>query len=123
MSCYELAGGIDYICNELWAIGAQNRAHNAEARGAARRWKPDYWCGWNAHEWQTCAIPYHTEQKFDSCYVGFLQEYIFGTSLIVLESGAQGTQAWKYTDRYRTRRANAPAKTTTNMSRGATAMS
>lgn len=101
LSCYELAGGIDYICNELWAIGAQNLAHTtAEARGAARRWKPDYWCGWNAHEWQTCAIPYHTEQKFDSCYVGFLQEYIFGTSLIVLESGAQGTQAWKYTDRY-----------------------
>lgn len=101
LSCYELAGGIDFICNELWAIGAQNLAHtSAEARGAARRWKPDYWCGWNAHEWQTCAIPYHTEQKFDSCYVGFLQEYIFGTSLIVLESGAQGTQAWQYTDRY-----------------------
>ncbi len=100
LSCYELAGGIDFICNELWAIGAQNLAHTtAEARGAARRWKPDYWCGWNAHEWQTCAIPYHTDQKFDSCYVGFLQEYIFGTSLIVLESGAQGTQAWKYTDR------------------------
>ena len=98
LSCYELAGGIDFICNELWAIGAQNLAHaSAEARGAARKWGPEYWGGWNAHEWQTCGMPYRTDQKFDSCYVGFLQEYVFGTSMIVMECGTQGTQAWKYT--------------------------
>ena len=101
LSCYELAGGIDFICNEQWAIGAQNIGHtSAEARGASRKWKPEYWCAWNAHEWQTCAVPYHTDQKFDSCYVGYLQEYVFGTSIIVLESGAQGTQADKYTAAY-----------------------
>ena len=101
LSCYELAGGIDFICNEQWAIGAQNIAHtSAEARGAARKWKPEYWCAWNAHEWQTCVIPYHTDQKFDSCYVGYLQEYLFGTSIIVLESGSQGTQADQYTAAY-----------------------
>ena len=98
LSCYELAGGIDFICNEQWAIGAQNVAHtSAEARGAARKWGPEYWCAWNAHEWQTCGIPYRTAQKYDSCLVGFLQEYLFGTSIIVLESGAQGKQAWQYT--------------------------
>ena len=98
LSCYELAGGIDFICNEQWAIGAQNVAHtSAEARGAARKWGPEYWCAWNAHEWQTCGLPYRTEQKYDSCLVGFLQEYVFGTSMIVLESGAQGKQAWQYT--------------------------
>ena len=98
LSCYELAGGIDFICNEQWAIGAMNIAHtSAEARGAARKWGPEYWCAWNAHEWQTCGIPYRTEQKYDSCLVGFLQEYVFGTSIIVLESGAQGKQAWQYT--------------------------
>ncbi len=98
LSCYELAGGVDFICNEQWAIGAQNIAHtSAEARGAARKWGPKYWCAWNAHEWQTCAIPYRTDQKYDSCLVGFLQEYVFGTSMIVLESGAQGKQAWQYT--------------------------
>ena len=98
LSCYELAGGIDFICNEQWAIGAMNVAHtSAEARGAARKWGPEYWCAWNAHEWQTCGIPYRTNQKYDSCLVGFLQEYVFGTSMIVLESGAQGKQAWQYT--------------------------
>ena len=98
LSCYELAGGIDFICNEQWAIGAQNIAHtSAEARGAARKWGPEYWCAWNAHEWQTGGLPYRTAQKYDSCLVGFLQEYVFGTSLIVLESGAEGKQAWQYT--------------------------
>ena len=98
LSCYELAGGIDFICNEQWAIGAQNVAHtSAEARGAARKWGPEYWCAWNAHEWQTTGIPYQTDQKYDSCLVGMLQEYVFGTSIIVLESGAQGKQAWQYT--------------------------
>ena len=98
LSCYELAGGIDFICNEQWAIGAMNVAHtSAEARGAARKWGPEYWCAWNAHEWQTCGLPYRTAQKYDSCLVGFLQEYVFGTSMIVLESGAQGKQAWQYT--------------------------
>ena len=75
LSCYELAGGLDFICNEQWAIGAMNVAHtSAEARGAARKWGPEYWCAWNAHEWQTCGIPYRTNQKYDSCLVGFLQE-------------------------------------------------
>lgn len=98
LSCYELQGGIDFICNEQWAIGAQNVAHtSAEARGAARKWGPEYWCAWNAHEWQTTGLPYRTPQKYASCLVGFLQEYVFGTSIIVLESGAQGKQAWKYT--------------------------
>jgi len=98
LSCYELAGGIDFICNEQWAIGAMNVAHtSAEARGAARKWGPEYWCAWNAHEWQTCGVPYRTAQKYDSCLAGFLQEYVFGTSMIVLESGAQGKQAWEYT--------------------------
>ena len=102
LSCYELAGGIDFICNEQWAIGAQNIAHtSAEARGAARKWGPEYWCAWNAHEWQTCGLPYRTEQKYDSCLVGFLQEYVFGTSMIVLESGAQGKQAWQYTSDFK----------------------
>ncbi len=102
LSCYELAGGIDFICNEQWAIGAQNVAHtSAEARGAARKWGPEYWCAWNAHEWQTCGLPYRTDQKYDSCLVGFLQEYVFGTSIIVLESGAQGKQAWQYTSDFK----------------------
>lgn len=102
LSCYELAGGIDFICNEQWAIGAMNVAHtSAEARGAARKWGPEYWCAWNAHEWQTCGIPYRTDQKYDSCLVGFLQEYVFGTSMIVLESGAQGKQAWQYTSDFK----------------------
>jgi hypothetical protein len=98
LSCYELAGGLDFICNEQWAIGAMNVAHtSAEARGAARKWGPEYWCAWNAHEWQTQGIPYHTDQKYDSCLAGFLQEWVFGTSMIVLESGLQGKHAWKYT--------------------------
>ena len=98
LSCYELQGGIDFICNEQWAIGAMNIGHTTgEARGAARKWGPEYWCAWNAHEWQTCALPYRTQQKYDSCLVGFLQEYVAGTSMIVLESGAQGKQAWQYT--------------------------
>ena len=101
LSCYELAGGIDFICNEQWAIGAMNIAHtSAEARGAARKWGPEYWCAWNAHEWQTTGIPYHTDQKYDSCLAGFLQEWVFGTSMIVLESGVQNTQPWEYTASY-----------------------
>ena len=48
-------------------------ACSAEARGAARKWGPEYWCAWNAHEWQTCGLPYRTEQKYDSCLVGFLR--------------------------------------------------
>ena len=98
LSCYELAGGFDFICSELWAIGAQNLAYaTAEARGAARKWQPEYWGGWNAHEWQSGGIPYRTDQKFDSLLAGFLQEYIAGTSMIILESGAQTPQAWRYT--------------------------
>ena len=101
LSHYELQGGMDYICNELYAIGAQNLAFaSSEARGASRRWKPEYWCSWLAEEWQSCDVPYHVEQKYDLLKAGLLQQYLIGTSLIVLESGASGTQAWKYTNSY-----------------------
>ncbi|MGN1359940.1 MAG: hypothetical protein ACI4X9_05745 [Kiritimatiellia bacterium] len=95
---YELQGGLEVICNELYALGSGNLAYaTAEARGAARKWKPEYWSGWNAHEWQVKGIPYGVDQKYDLLYAGFLLQYAMGTSLIVLESGAESTQAFKYT--------------------------
>ncbi|MBR1837576.1 MAG: hypothetical protein IJ783_09850, partial [Kiritimatiellae bacterium] len=98
LATYELQGGIDYICNELYAVGSANLAYaSSEARGAARRWRPDYWCSWLAEEWQTFPVPYGSDQKYDLLLAGYLQQYVMGTSLIVLESGAQGTQAHKYT--------------------------
>ena len=99
---YELAGGVDFICNEMWAIGAENIGYTlGEARAAARKWGPEYFCSWNAHEWQTTGIPYRTKQKYDSLLVGYLQEWIAGASAFSLESGANGTSdAYKYTDQY-----------------------
>ena len=95
---YELTGGIDYMCSELYALGAMNVAYaTAEMRGAARRWKPEYWGGWLAHEWQTGGVPYTVPQKYDSLKVGLCQQYLMGTSVIVLESGADGTQAAPHT--------------------------
>ncbi len=95
---YELEGGVEYICNELYAVGAHNLAYaSSEARGAARRWGPEFWCSWLASEWQTFGVPYHTVQKYALTLAGFLQQYVMGTSLMVLESGAQNTQAHPYT--------------------------
>ncbi len=95
---YELEGGIPFICSELYAIGAQNLAWaSSEMRGAARQWKPEFWGGWLAHEWQTCAVPYQCEQKFRLLRAGFLQQYLMGSSLMILESGSQSTQAGEYT--------------------------
>lgn len=113
MAGYELAGGVDFICNEMWAIGAENIGYTlGEARAAARKWKPEYFCSWNAHEWQTTGIPYRTKQKYDSLLVGYLQEWIAGASAFSLESGANGTSdAYKLTDQYA---ADDPAKPANN---------
>ncbi len=98
LAAYELQGGIDFMCCELYAIGAGNLAYaTGEMRGAARKWKPEYWGGWLAEEWQTCNIPYTVPQKFNLLKAGLYQQYLMGTSIIVLESGAQSTQAEKYT--------------------------
>ncbi len=94
---YELQGGIEYICNELYAMGSMNLAYaSSEARGAARRWGPEYWCSWLAQEWQTFVLDYDSEQNYDSLLAGLYQQYVMGTSLMVLESGAQSTQAHVY---------------------------
>ena len=100
ISDYELAGGMDFICMELYAAGAQNlNFATAEMRGAARKWKPEYWGGWLAHECQTRNVPYDVKQKFDLFTVGLYTEFMMGTSVIVLESGGQQTQAAFKTDR------------------------
>ena len=95
---YELEGGVDFMSGELYAIGAQNLAWaTSEMRGAARKWGPEFWCGWLAHEWQTCQIPYTCEQKFALLRASLYQQYLMGTRIIVLESGSETTQAGKYT--------------------------
>ena len=95
---YELQGGIEFICSELYAMGAANLAYaTAEARGAARRWKPEYWCGWHANDWQTTGIPFLAKEKYDLLLAGYYQQWLMGTSLMVLECGAEQGQAWKYT--------------------------
>lgn len=95
---YELEGGIDFMCSELYAIGAQNLAWaSAEMRGAARKWQPEFWGGWLAHEWQTCDYPYQAPQKFQLLKAGLYQQYLMGSRFIVLESGSQTTQAGFYT--------------------------
>lgn len=95
---YELEGGVDFMASELYAIGAQNLAWaTSEMRGAARKWGPEFWCGWLAHEWQTCQIPYTCEQKFDLLRASLYQQYLMGTRIIVLESGSETTQAGMYT--------------------------
>ena len=98
LGCYELQGGMDFMCNELFAVGSANLAYaTSEARGAARKWRPEFWGGWLAEEWQTFPVPYDCAQKYDLLRAAMFQQYLMGTSLIVLESGAQSTQAQKYT--------------------------
>ena len=100
LACYELDGGIDYICNEMYAVGCGNLAYaTAEARGATRRRGGDWWSAWLAHEWQTCwpRVPYGVKQKYDSLLVGLKEMWLMGTSMMVLESGSQSTQAHDYT--------------------------
>lgn len=98
LAAYELEGGVDVMASELYAIGAANLAYaTAEMRGAARKWKPVYWGGWLAHEWQTTGIPFHAEEKFPLLRAGLYQQFLMGSSLIVLESGSQTTQAGFYT--------------------------
>lgn len=100
LACYELAGGIDAICNEMYAVGCGNLAYaTAEARGAARRFGRATWSAWLAHEWQTCwpRLPYNVPQKQDSLETGLKELWVMGTSMMVLESGSQSTQAHEYT--------------------------
>ena len=100
LACYELAAGIDYICNEMYAVGCGNLAYaTAEARGATRRCGRDWWSAWLAHEWQTCwpRLPYSVPQKMDSLEIGLKELWVMGTSMMVLESGSQSTQAQNYT--------------------------
>lgn len=100
LACYELDGGIDFICNEMYAVGCGNLAYaTAEARGAAKRRGINWWSAWLAHEWQTCwpRVPYGVDQKFHSLEVGLKEMWLMGTSMMVLESGSQSTQAHPYT--------------------------
>ena len=100
LACYELEGGIDVICNEMYAVGCGDLAYaTAEARGAARRHGRSSWAAWLAHEWQTCwpRVPYGVPQKQDSLEVGLKELWLMGTSMMVLESGSQTTQAQDYT--------------------------
>jgi hypothetical protein len=98
LAAYELEGGVDVMVSELYAIGAANLAYaTAEMRGAARKWKPVYWGGWLAHEWQTVGIPFQAEEKFPLLRAGLYQQFLMGSSMIVLESGSQTTQAGFYT--------------------------
>ncbi|MBR0056717.1 MAG: hypothetical protein IJP66_05250 [Kiritimatiellae bacterium] len=100
LACYELEGGLDIICNEMFAVGCGDLAYAAsEARGAARRHGRPAWTAWLAHEWQTCwrKLPYGVAQKQDSLEVGLKELWIMGASMLVLESGSQGTQAHDYT--------------------------
>ncbi len=95
---YELPAGIDYVCNELYAVGCQNITYaTAENRGAARKWGPEWWSGWLAHEWQTFGIPYESDDKYLSLEAGIKSLFVMGTSLMCLESGSSGTQAHPHT--------------------------
>ncbi|MDO4583555.1 MAG: hypothetical protein Q4D62_05570 [Planctomycetia bacterium] len=95
---YELQGGVDMMLTELFAIGAQNIAYaSSEMRGAARKWQPEFWGGWLAHEWQTCVIPYDVPQKWRLLEAALAQQYMMGSSLLINESGATSTQAGFYT--------------------------
>ena len=100
LACYELEGGIDTICSEMYAVGCGNLAYaTAEARGAALRHGREAWSAWLAHEWQTCwpRLPYAVAQKQDSLEAGLKEMWVMGTSMMVLESGSQSTQAHEYT--------------------------
>ena len=97
-SSYEMEGGVDFVCNELYAVGCGNLTYaQSEARGAARRWGPEWFCGWLAHEWQTFGIPYESDDKYLSLEAGMKSLYLIGTSLMCLESGSSGTQAHPHT--------------------------
>lgn len=97
-SNYEMEGGIDFVCNELYAVGCGNLTYaQSEARGAARRWGPEWFCGWLAHEWQTFGIPYESDDKYLTLEAGMKSLYLIGTSLMCLESGSSGTQAHPHT--------------------------
>ena len=94
----ELPAGIDFVCNELYAVGCANITYaTAENRGAARKWGPEWWSGWLAHEWQTFGIPYDKDDKYLSLEAGIKSLWLQGTSLLCLESGSTGTQAHPYT--------------------------
>ncbi len=98
LAAYELQGGVDFVCPELFAVGSANLAYAAgEARGAARRWKPEFWGAWFAEEWQTFPIPYGSPRKYELLKAAFLQQWVMGASLAVLESGAQHSQAHVHT--------------------------
>lgn len=100
LATYELEAGVDYICNEMYAVGCGNIGYaTAEARGAAKRWDRNWWSAWLAHEWQTAwpRLPYTVAQKMDSLEVGLKEMWVMGTSMMVLESGSQTTQAHPYT--------------------------
>ena len=95
---YEMQGGVDYVCNELYAVGCLDLTYaQSEARGAARRWGPEWWCGWLAHEWQTFGTPYDDPAKSASLEAGMKSLWVMGTSLMCLESGSSGTQAHPHT--------------------------
>ena len=100
LACYELEGGMDVICNEMYAVGCGDLSYAAaEARGAMRRHGRPCWTAWLAHEWQTCwyRLPYGVPQKQDSLEIGLKQIWIDGAAMLVLESGSGGTQAQDYT--------------------------
>ena len=100
LACYELEGGIDIVCNEMYAVGCGDLSYaSAEARGAMRRHNRPAWTAWLAHEWQTCwyRLPYAVPQKQDSLEIGLKQIWMDGASMLVLESGSGGTQAQAYT--------------------------
>jgi hypothetical protein len=98
LATYEMQGGMDFMCCELYAVGARNIAYaTSEMRGAARKWGTEFWGGWLAEEWQTFPVPYSSRQKYDLLAASLYQQYLMGTSVIVNESGAQSTQAQDYT--------------------------
>jgi len=110
LACHEQDGGLDFVCNEIFAVGAGNLAYaTAECRGSARKYGPEWWSSWYAHDWYTKETPFDTKQKFDLLTVSLRQSYLMGTSLMVLESGTQANQAWKYTAQSETVREPATA--------------
>jgi hypothetical protein len=97
LAAYELEGGVDVMIGIVRNRRRQPAYATAEMRGAARKWKPVYWGGWLAHEWQTTGIPFQAKEKFPLLRAGLYQQFLMGSSLIVLESGSQTTQAGFYT--------------------------
>ncbi len=98
VSNYEMAGGVEFMLCELYALGAMNLAWaSAEMRGASRKWLPEFWGGWLAAEWQSTSVPYLAPQKYGMLRVGLYQQYLMGSHIIILESGSQSTQAGEYT--------------------------